>query len=187
MAVKIRGSILLARKTFVVGNFGEEAWTRVVNTLPPEYRQTLMGLMIHVGWYPFEISRELDRAIVDILGNGDPSVFESIGAQSARENLNHAQQAFLKPGNPEAFLQQAEMIYKFYYDVGRRDYTPVSQNSGLLTTYDAETFSAVDCMTVIGWYKEALKLCGAKSVDIVEIQCRAKGDKVCQYKVTWEE
>ena len=115
------------------------------------------------------------------------SVFESIGAQSARENLTSAQQAFLKPENPEAFLKQADMIYKFYYDTGRRDYTPISPNPGLLTTYDAETFSSVDCLTVIGWYKEALKMCGAKSVEIVETQCRAKGDNVCQYEIKWDK
>ena len=35
---------------------------------------------------------------------------------------------------------------------------------GVLTTYDADTFSAPDCLTVVGWYKKALEMCGVKGV-----------------------
>ena len=55
-----------------------------------------------------------------------------------------------------------------------------------MTTIDAETFSEVDCLTVIGWYKEALKMCGAKAVFMIETRCRARGDDVCQYRVNWQ-
>jgi len=34
----------------------------------------------------------------------------------------------------------------------------------------------LDCLAVIGWYKEALKMHGAKNVVIVEERCRATGD-----------
>ncbi|MBN1780408.1 TIGR02265 family protein [bacterium] len=184
MGVKIRGGILLARKTFVIEYFGEDAWERVLKSMPLEDQQVLRAI-IHVGWYPFETGKLLDQTIVDVLGRGDTGIFESIGAKSARENLSKAQKAFIQPGNPQAFMKQADTIYKFYYNIGRREYVSTGPNSGVLTTYDAETFSEVDCLTVIGWYKEALKMCGVKAVMMNEIQCRARGDKVCQYEVSW--
>ena len=36
-------------------------------------------------------------------------------------------------------------------------------NEGMLTTLDADTFSAPDCLTVVGWYKKALDMCGSKA------------------------
>jgi len=39
---------------------------------------------------------------------------------------------------------------------------------------------------VIGWYKRALELCGAKNPRIVEDSCRARGDEVCRYRVNWQ-
>jgi hypothetical protein len=44
-----------------------------------------------------------------------------------------------------------------------------------------ETYSQVDCPTVIGWYKQALEICGTKSesVEIVEESCRGLGGDVC--------
>jgi hypothetical protein len=55
----------------------------------------------------------------------------------------------------------------------------------VLTTHDAETFSAPDCLTVIGWYRKALEMCGATTVRIVEEECRARGGAVCRYRVSW--
>jgi len=40
-------------------------------------------------------------------------------------------------------------------------------------------------MTVMGWYKQALKMCGARSVDMVEDACRARGGDCCRYVVNW--
>jgi hypothetical protein len=83
-------------------------------------------------------------------------------------------------------MRKADMIYKFYYDTGRREYEETGKNSGVLTTYDAETYSAPDCLTVIGWYKEALKMCGARNVKVVEEECRARGGSCCRYCFSWE-
>ena len=186
MSVKIRGGILLARKAFVMEHFGFEAWDTVLAALSTEERTLLKSNIIHIGWYPFEVSEHLDKAIFSVLGKNDRSIFESIGAKSAHENLSGAQNPLIRPGDPQAFMKQANLIYKFYYDVGRRDYEVTGPNSGLLTTYDAETYSEIDCLTVIGWYKEALKMCGAKQVEIIETKCRARGDHVCQYKARWQ-
>ncbi|MEE8277108.1 MAG: hypothetical protein V3R89_00080 [Thermoanaerobaculia bacterium] len=43
-----------------------------------------------------------------------------------------------------------------------------------------------DCLTVIGWYEEALRMCGAKRVTMTEETCRAKGGPYCRYRVSWE-
>jgi uncharacterized protein (TIGR02265 family) len=185
MSEQIRGAILLSRKAFVIKHFGDAAWRQVVQSLSEEEQQLLDGLIIHVGWYPFEIGERLDKTIVQVLGRGDTQVFEKIGAQSAIENLNGVHKDFIREGDPQAFMRQANTIYSFYYDKGRRTYEPTGPTSGVMTTHEAETLSAVDCLTVIGWYRTALEMCGAKNVRIVEESCRAKGDLVCQYRFDW--
>ena len=185
MAVKIRGSVVLSRKAFVEKNFGGEAWEKIVGSLSPENKKALSGILVHIGWYPFELGKELDQAIVDVLGHGDKQIFEQIGANSAKENLSSVHQSFIRKGDPQAFMRQANQIYRFYYNVGHREYEETGPTSGVMTTFDVETFSEVDCLTVVGWYKEALKMCGAQAVFMVETKCRAKGDDVCQYNVNW--
>jgi len=186
MSMEIRGTILNSRKAFVEENFGKESWQKVLNSLSEEDQDFFKNILISSGWYPFEIGKRLDQAIVDILGEGKTEIFKKIGAKSARKNLTESHQIFLKPNDPQAFMKQANTIYSFYYNVGRREYEPTSETSGIMTTYDAETFSVPDCLTVVGWYEEALKMCGTKEVNIVEEECRAKGGDVCRYKVSWK-
>ncbi len=184
--MEIKGLIFHSRKEFVLEHFGEEAWTRVVGSLPGEDQEILGDIILTAKWYPFEVGRRLDKAIVDVLGGGESSIFKQIGVTSAKRSLTRVHRTFVTPGDPQAFMKKSGIIYKFYYDTGHREYRETGPDSGVLTTYDAETFSEPDCLTVIGWYEEALRMCGARNVSGVEEECRAKGGKVCRYRFQWE-
>jgi hypothetical protein len=185
--MKIKGNILAARMAYIKEHFGQNGLEGVIQTLPTEDQALLRGFITNVGWYPFETGHRLDQAIVHVLGKGDLKIFEEIGADSARKNLTTVHTLFLDKGNPQGFMSRADVIYKSYYDQGRREYVQTSPTSGMMTTYDAETFSRFDCMTVIGWYKEALAMCGAKDVVMVEETCRATGGPFCRYNVKWRQ
>lgn len=182
---QVKGAVLKARMSFVEQNWGKDALDKVLASLSKEDQEALRVLLT-VKWYPFGIGERLDAAIVRELGGGRSEVFERLGAASADTNLGGAHKAFLAPGRPHVFLGKAPQIYGFYYETGRRTYEQTGENSGVLTTYDAETFSAPDCLSVIGWYKRALELCGVSNVTIDEDECRARGGAVCRYKVRWD-
>ncbi|MGH7656685.1 MAG: TIGR02265 family protein, partial [Gemmatimonadales bacterium] len=173
---QIKGSVLKARLAFVEELSGENALNEVLKALPEEDRNQLSRILT-VKWYPFETGKRLDDSIVKVLGHGKPEFFERLGAASAEHNLGGIHSGFITPGNPEAFLEKAGPIYALYYETGRREYRHTGEREGVLITYDAETWSAPDCLTVVGWYRKALQMCGARGVDIVEEECRAKGGK----------
>lgn len=183
--MEIKGLILQARKEFVDEHFGDGAWERVIAALSAEDRGAVQDLILTAKWYPFELGERLDRAIATVVGEGKEKIFEDIGAKSAQRSLTKVHKSFLTPGDPQAFMGKADVIYKFYYDTGRREYQETGPTSGVITTYDAETFSVPDCLTVIGWYKEALRMCGARNVEGVEEECRARAGKCCRYRFKW--
>ena len=184
--MKVRGTVLRARIGFVKDKFGEQAWTRVLEALPEDDAKFMSGIITHGAWYPFDISVRLDDAIVNVLGGGQMAVFEDIGRASAKENLSTVHGRFLDPRDPMEFLKKTPIIYSFYYDTGRRTFEATGPTSGVLTTFDAETFSKPDCATVIGWHKQGLEMAGARDVQMVEEECRAEGGKVCRYRVSWK-
>jgi uncharacterized protein (TIGR02265 family) len=182
---QIKGTVLKARLAFVEEHSGKDGVKRVIDSLGPEDQRALR-LVFTANWYPFGLGKRLDDAIVRVLGEGRTDFFERLGEASAQKNLASLHAGFVTPGNPQAFLVKAPKIYALYYETGYREYQPTGEKSGVLTTYDAETFSAPDCLTVIGWYRKALELCGATQPRIVEEECRAKGGGVCRYRVSWE-
>jgi uncharacterized protein (TIGR02265 family) len=185
--MKVKGNVLLARRSFVKKHFGDGAWSRVLESLPAEDKTLPDGYVANVCWYPFEVGKRLDEAVVEVCGRGSKGVFEEIGAASARENLGGVHKDFLAPGNPRAFMDRTPFIYSFYYDTGRREWVPEGPSAGIMTTQGADTTSEFDCLTVVGWYKEALKMCGAKTAEVKEVECRATGGSVCKYRVEWKQ
>ncbi len=182
---QIKGAVLKSRLAFVQENFGKDGVQRVLAAFPEGDQRTLKMLFTS-NWYPFELGKGLDDAIVRVLGGGKPEFFERLGAASAEKNLSTVHGGYLTKGDAHGFLAKSPSFYSLYYETGRREYTPVGPKQGVFTTYDAETFSAPDCLKVVGWYRKALEMCGVAGVKIVEEECRAKGGKVCRYRVTWE-
>jgi len=183
--MEIKGSILESRLQFVKDRFGPDAVEDVLSALPASDQAILREPLNSAGWYHFQTCQQLDEAIVQVIGKGDARLFEEMGAASAQQNLTGFQKFYLDHGNPQGFMLRAPLIYHVYYDKGWRDYKPTGPTSGVMTTYEAETYSSADCLTVMGWYKQALKMCGARKVDMVEDTCRARGDDCCRYLVNW--
>ncbi len=182
---QVKGAVLKSRLGFVDEQFGKDAVRRVIEALPPDDQRALR-VVFTSNWYPFELSRRLDDAIVSVVGGGRPEFFEKLGEASAAKNLGSLHSGYLTGGDPQAFLAKAPAVYGMYYETGRREYQRTGERSGVLTTYDAETFSTPDCRTVVGWYRKALELCGARGVRVSETECRARGGRVCRYEVSWE-
>lgn len=181
---QIKGSVIKSRLAFVEEHFGKAGLERLLESLPPADRQSL-AMVLAIKWYPFDLGERLDDAIVRVLAAGDRQFFERLGEASAEKNLTTVHKGFLNDRDPHAFLAKAPVIYRMYYESGRREYERTGDRAGMLTTFDAETFSAPDCLTVIGWYRKALEMCGAQGVRVVEEECRAKGGSVCRYAISW--
>jgi uncharacterized protein (TIGR02265 family) len=181
---QIKGAVLKSRLGFIEEHSGAAGLKRVVESLSPEDQRALR-MVFTSNWYPFELGRRLDDAIVAVLAGGKPEFFERLGEASATKNLSTLHSGYLTKDNPQAFLAKAPAIYGMYYETGRREYRQTGDRSAVITTHDAETFSGPDCLTVIGWYRKGLEMCRAHSVKIVEEECRARGGQVCRYVMSW--
>jgi len=183
----IRGAVLSSRLKFVRERGGFEARERVLARLPAEDQEILRGWIEGSAWYPFDLNRRLDDAIAAELSRGDGArIFLEMGRASAEANLLARERAFVKAGDPQFLLQGAPQIYAAYYAKGRRVYEKTGETSAVLRTYDAESVTAEDCLTVVGWHVRAIELCGGKNVKVTETRCRARGDAICEYRCEWQ-
>ena len=120
---QVKGAVLKSRLAFVERQSGKPAVERVLNTLPPDMQRTLKMLFTS-NWYPFQIGKALDDAIVQVLGGGRPEYFERLGEASAETNLATIHASYLTKGDAHAFLAKSPSIYSLYYETGRREYQP---------------------------------------------------------------
>jgi uncharacterized protein (TIGR02265 family) len=181
----VKGSILEARLAFLRKHADPTLLIRVLARVPEGERQLYLAGIVPVAWYPFEMSERLDLAIRDEVGQGD-QIFHALGVASAQHNLTSASQLhYIRKRDPHGMLKQTSSIYGAYYGSGHRTYERVSDTSAVLCTRESASFSAADCLTVVGWHEKAIEMCGGREVRVVERKCRARGDDVCEYVCEW--
>ena len=182
----VRGKVLLARLEYLTRRGGPEKVKEALVRLPPADRAVLEGLVLSVLWYPMPLALRLDDAVAAVLSPDDSDrVFLEMGRASADVNLAGADWVMLRPGDPHYLLRMAPQIYAMYYLAGRRTYERVSDSEAILRTYDAESVTRTDCLTVIGWHQRALELAGAVGVEVEERRCRSRGAPFCEYHLRW--
>jgi uncharacterized protein (TIGR02265 family) len=182
--VRVKGGALLSRLAFVREERGDEAVQRVMARLSESDRAACTPILTG-GWYPFELNARLDEAIAAEMGMGE-DVFLEMGKKSATHNLTGSHRALLSPGDPHGLLRRTPQIYQMYYDSGRRTYESLGDKKAVLRTYDAPSFSRHDCLTVVGWHRKAIEMCGGKNATVTETKCRARGAEFCEYVCEWE-
>lgn len=177
---------MLSRLAFARDRGGDEAVERVLARLTADDQALLRGPIEHAGWYAFETGSRLDAAIAEELGGDGDAIFLEMGAQSARDNLTASQRAFARERDPLAILRGSAATYRAYYSSGRRTWERTADRRVVLRTFESETFSRADCLTVVGWHKQVIEMCGAANVRVTEVKCRARGDDVCEYVCEWD-
>ena len=183
---KIKGLIILARREFVEQRWGKEGWEKVVARMSPADQQILKGLILPIGWYPFELNIRLDKIIAEVHSPHDrKEIFYEMGRASAETNMHKLHPSYIKAGDPKHLLDNTAIIYKSYYDSGHRACEMLSATSAVLKTYDALNVTSQDCQTVVGWYQRAIEICGGKKVKVREVQCRVDGAPHCEYLCEW--
>lgn len=183
MAIRVKGGPLLARFAFVRELRGEEGVQRVLARLPDADRAACANIFTG-GWYPFELNEKIDAAVAAEMGMGD-DVFLLMGEKSAMQNLTGPHRAMISIGDPHGLLRRSPQVYQMYYDTGRRAYETGGEKKAILRTYDAETFSRNDCLTVVGWHRKAIEMCGGLDARVTETKCRARGAEHCEYVCEW--
>jgi len=166
---------------------GQNRVDEVLKRLPEADRLALRGMILPIAWYPLEMNLRLDAAIADVLSPEDRArAFKDMGRASAEENLKGAHHVFLRAGEPHFLLSQAAQIYRFYYAVGHRTYEKAGPKLAVIRTFDAESVTEADCLTIIGWHEKAVEMSGGKNVHIAHALCRAGGAPHCEYQISWE-
>ena len=128
---QIKGAVLKSRMAFVQEHFGPDGVQRVLASLPEGDQRTLRMLFTS-NWYPFDLGKVLDDAIVRVLGGGKPEFFERLGAASAEKNLATIHGGYLTKGDAHGFLAKSPSFYGLYYEAGRREYAKAGPRKAFL-------------------------------------------------------
>jgi hypothetical protein len=182
--MNIKGSLIKARLLFVILNHGQKAWSSILEGLNEEDRQRLADIQID-DWYPVEMLDRLDHAIAREVGGDPEELFQQLGEFSATTSLSGPYSSLLSR-DIHSFLAQSALIHRSYQDFGVARYDQMSETSGLLVIdYDIPP-PASFCVSGTAYFRRSIELCAARAARITHTRCRARGDPLCEFYITWQ-
>jgi uncharacterized protein (TIGR02265 family) len=183
---RIKGTLLLARLKFLRGK-GEATLEQVIATMPEKEQRQLRGMILPSSWYPLELLRGLEAAMVAALRYASRTeLFVEMGRATASANLTGtgSQRVYVRAGDPHFLLRHSPYIYASSHTSGSRSYEPTGEHSAVLRTTRPDVLRE-DCLTTIGWLRRAIEIAGGRDVRVVETLCGAEGAPCCEYRCEW--
>jgi hypothetical protein len=189
MTGRAKQTLLVHLRAFVVREFGDTGWERLVASLPAEDRTCLEGLLFSGGWIPVGI---WNRAVGAFLASNYADTRVAMGDLAtfiADRDLSTVFRLVLKVGSPDFVIGRAGSIYSRYFEPG----TAVPQKIGprhwrntLVAPRGEDEGPGLDtCETgVCAWLTHALRLSGVQPT-VNHVKCRFDRAPQCEYEVTW--
>jgi hypothetical protein len=185
----VKGTLLVHLRAFVVRDFGDAGWERLVAQVPPADRALLDGLLLVGGWIPVGV---WNRAVQVFLTNNyaDPAgAMAEVARFVADSDLHSIFRLVLKVGAPDFILGRTQSIYNRYFEAGTFVPKKIAARhwvASLTAPRDEEQGPGVfSCDAGISaWLKHALQLSGVQPT-VVHSRCRFSRAPSCEYDLKW--
>lgn len=185
MNKQIKGLAVAASVQRLKSNYGEEVFQKVLNELNEEDKKIFNGNILSSIWYPLNSFAHFLKAEVKVIYKGDRTKLR-IGSEAIVEHqLKGIYKFFVKLGSPEFIVGRVGAINNSYFN-GIELEKEITKGRFVGRYYgyekDQDEFEEI----IIGFYKKALEISGAKNIDAkFDIPINA-GKEFAQIIVTWQ-
>lgn len=182
---RTRGPMTHQVKDAVLRGSSEAAWEALLQRVSEPCRTTFSKPIGRYEWIPAEHSKELSLAYME---GADPAFSLQRGRDTAKELLTVMNRWLLRLMSPAFFLQNAPRMFSFYYEGGRLVVDRLGEGNATLSLWADAFYPAWFEGAVPGWLEEALRLTGAKTVEVSHVQPDGEGLAAFRhrYEIRWE-
>ncbi len=184
-APRVSGVALVEIADFLRERFGEGRARELVRELPV-LGNALTGGIDPSQWYasprPITLVEQIDR----VEGRGDRKLCADAGRFLARRAAARAAEALAgEAQTPEILFSHVPEVWQRYLQAGRVTVAKVGRGYGRLEIADFSEPSLALAAAVAGYLDEALRLAGAREVDVRVARAAALGDDRDVFEATW--
>ncbi|MEO8359095.1 MAG: hypothetical protein ABI672_03615 [Vicinamibacteria bacterium] len=182
--MRIKGTSISSFLAFLEAEYTPPRARAFIATLDPDLRRRCEGLVLASAFYPYaDLETLAQRARTHFEGSAD--FFVRSGAFNADFGLSGVYAALLARPTPFDFLKAVERAWGQFSDTGSATVEMVSDGKAKVRI-EGLTISPVLCDRQTGYLTRSLSLAGAKELKVKKGLCVQKGDKACEWTVSWD-
>jgi len=172
----------MSLRAFLERTYGDGAFLRVVDHLPPEDGEHFRGIVLPLRWYPLGSFIRLAHGAHDLWHEDD--FYERYGAFAAQYEISAFQRVLLRFTSPTYMLDRAGRVWRRFHDTGEWQVEGHARSMrGTL-----RSFALVDpgyCRILTAWIHRAAEMTGVHG-EVTHPECRARGAEAEVFQGTWE-
>ena len=145
---------------------GEQELRRIVGQMGPETRKVFEAQVKSWDWYSIDVCAELLEVLVRETANGNPEILTALAEKAIDAQLRGAYRIFIKLGSPGYVIKRIAAVHETYFE-GIQIIPDVDDSGQASIRYVGfKKRHAIMQYTIIGFFRKALELSGAKQVTV---------------------
>ena len=182
---QVSGGALLEIGHFLVERFGSEKAKKYIAAVP-ELQKIVSAGIDRDAWYPTPRPIHLIERVDRIEGRGDRALVAEAGRYLARRAAAESDAALDgRALTPELLFSHVPEVWTHYLQLGEVTVAKVGRGYGRLEIEKFPHASLALCAAIAGYLDEALRIAGARDVDVRVARAAALGDPKDVFEATW--
>ena len=183
--VQIKGSAIKETIDQIKSRAGEAAFQKILGLLDEETRKLCQGEVFSSTWYPLDLFTRFLEIEVRVLANGKEEMVTRGSEAVIERQLRGIYKAFVKLGSPEFVVKRIAAVHATYFQGVPIDVQLQGNNRALVKYTGFEKQHRIMGFAIVGFFKKALEISGAKDVVIYFSTPIEEGKGYSELSIAW--
>ena len=183
-AVRIKGTAVVDAIRAVRTREGERRFRDLVALVDEPFRAMFLGEIFDAAWYPLDAYVAFLAATLKYSGE-DEKVLTARSEAVIERQLHGIYRVFVRLKSPESIIKRIVTIHSTYFTGASVGFDLPTPGRAIVKYGGFEKHHRLLEYVIIGFYRKALELCGAKRVQVMVTVPIAQGGGSCELTITW--
>lgn len=181
----IKGTVVLDTMEAIKARAGKEELDKIVGRLDEETRKVFQQPISPSSWYSCDaFARFLEVDIRETAGGNEAELIKRSEAVIEKQ-LRGIYKMFVKLGSPAFVIRRIAAVHSTYFDGVEIIPEMKGANSAAIQYIGFSRNHRIMGFAIIGFYKKALEISGAKKVDVHFTVPIEAGERFCELALAW--
>ena len=164
--VQIKGSAIKETIEQIKSRAGEADFQKILGLLDDETRKVLEDEIFSSTWYSLDLFTRFLEIEIKVLANGNEDMVTRGSEAVIERQLRGIYKAFVKLGSPEFVIKRIAAVHATYFQGVPIEVKLLGKGRALVKYMGFEKQHRIMGFAIVGFFKKALEISGAKDVAI---------------------
>jgi hypothetical protein len=164
--VQIKGSAIKETIEQIKSRAGDAAFQKILGLLDDETRKALAGEIFSSTWYSLDLFTRFLEIEIKVLADGNEEMVTRGSEAVIERQLRGIYKAFVKLGSPEFVIKRIAAVHATYFQGVPIEVQLHGHGRAIVKYTGFEKQHRIMGFAIVGFFKKALEISGAKDVAI---------------------